>query len=145
MTHPLSRLSARLLIVFVAVAAVLPAATANCSDFLARLQMKPAHLEFVECQHKETSAGDTWVATYKVPGNHAVQVEDFLSKNVHLKKLVKSCCQWDGPVAFYRKGDDLFNISMTSDEETPSIVTTSRADWHKLPFFYVTVQFYKAD
>lgn len=132
-------------VLVIAAAAYLPAADVNCADFLAQLQKKPAHLEFVECKYQESSAGDSWIATYRVSGLYAVQVEDFLVNNFQLKKLVKSCCQWDGPTSFYRKGDDLFNISMRSDEDTSTIVTATRADWHKLPFFYVTVKHYKAE
>ena len=33
-------------------------------------------------------------------------------------------------------------IAMTSDEDSSSVVTTSRSDWPKLPYFHVTVQSY---
>ena len=40
--------------------------------------------------------------------------------------------------------EEHFNISMASDEDGPSTAFTStRADWRKLPFFYVTVEYYK--
>jgi len=117
----------------------------DCSDFLALLQRKPAHIEFLECKHTENSAGDSWVARYRVSGRHASEVEESLAKSFGLKKLVKSCCQWDGPAASYRKGNDLFDISMTSDEDTSTTVTSTRADWSRIRFFYITVKHYKAD
>ena len=51
-------------------------------DYLAKLQKKPLHLEFVECKHKDGGGeSDSWITTYKVKGVYAAQVETYLVQN----------------------------------------------------------------
>jgi hypothetical protein len=133
---------------FVGAACASAADTKQCpegGDYLAKLQKKPAHLEFVECNHKDGGGeGESWLTKYKVKGVYALQVESYLVQNFHMKRLKKSCCAWDGPDVFYSRSGEHFNIGMASDEDGPSTAfTATRADWRKLPFFYVTVEYYK--
>jgi hypothetical protein len=120
----------------------LPAADAACADFLAKLQKKPAHLKYVSCKHHTGSEGDSWIAEYRVRGTYATEVEESLVRNFGLVRLTKSCCQWDGPAADYAQADAHYEINMSSDQDSSSVVTTGRSDWHKLPYFHVTVQYY---
>ena len=120
----------------------LPAADAACADFLAKLKQRPAHLQFLSCKHHAGTNGDSWIAEYRVRGTYAAEVEESLVKNFGLVRLKKSCCQWDAPAADYTQGDAHYEITMTSDEDSPSVVTTARSDWRKLPYFHVIVQYY---
>jgi hypothetical protein len=128
--------------VFVTGICFLTAADAACADFLAKLQKKPAHLEYLSCKQHSGSEGDSWTAEYRVAGTYAAGVEDYLVKNFKLPRLKKSCCQWDGPAADYTRGGAHYEITMTSDEDSPAAVTTRRSDWGKLPYFHVMVQYY---
>ena len=119
----------------------LPAAAA-CADFLAKLQKKPAHLKYLSCKHHAGSEGESWIAEYRVRGTYAAEIEDSLVRNFGLARLTKSCCQWDGPAADFTQANAHYEIAMTSDEDSSSVVTTSRSDWPKLPYFHVTVQSY---
>lgn len=139
------RRSAAIMAAFVAGICFLPAADAACADFLAKLQKKPAHLQYLGCKHHTGSEGESWTAEYRVRGTYAAEVEESLVKNFKLPRLKKSCCQWDGPAADYAQGDEHYEITMTSDEDSSSVVTTARSDWGKLPYFHVTVQYYAPD
>ncbi len=119
-----------------------PSAQAACGDFLAKLKKKPAHLQFLSCQHHAGSEGDSWLAQYRVRGLYAAEVEDFLGKNFGLVHLAKSCCQWDGPAVDYTQAQAHYEITMASDEDSASVVTSGRSDWPKLAYFHVTVQYY---
>lgn len=139
------RRSAAIIAVFVTGICFLPAANAACADFLAKLQKKPAHLQYLSCKHHAGSEGDSWTAEYRVRGTYAAEVEESLVKNFGLVRLKKSCCQWDGPAADYAQGDAHYEITMTSDEDSSTAVTTARSDWRKLPYFHVMVQYYPPD
>jgi hypothetical protein len=119
-----------------------PGAEAACGDFLAKLMRKPPHLQYSSCRHHVGGDGDSWLAQYRVRGVYAAEVEDFLGKNFGLVHLTKSCCQWDGPAADYTQAQAHYEITMASDEDSSSVVTSSRSDWSKLAYFHVTVQYY---
>lgn len=120
----------------------LPAVDAACADFLAKLQKKPPHLEYLSCKHHVDSEGDSWIAEYRVRGMYAAQVEGALVRSFGFARIRKSCCQWDGPATDYTQADGRYEINMVSDEDSSSVVTTRRSDWRKLPYFHVTVQYY---
>ena len=130
----------RLLTPFALTVAVLPAA--ECGDFLTELNKKPAHLEYVRCEHHpDSGVGDYWVATYRVPGPFAVDTENFLAKTFHMPRLKKTCCVWSNGerAGYYKREFDSFEISMEGEDEAKAF-TNTRADWRKLSFFYVTVE-----
>ena len=136
------RRSAAMFAAFFAGTCFLPAADAACADFLAKLKKRPAHLQYLSCKHHAGSEGDSWIAEYRVRGPYAVDVEESLVRHFGLARLKKSCCQWDAPAADYTQGNAHYEITMTSDEDSSSVVTTARSDWPKLPYFYVIVQYY---
>ena len=118
----------------------LTAADAACADFLAKLKKKPAHVQYLSCKYH--AASDSWIAEYRVRGTYAAEVEDSLVRNFGLARLTKSCCQWDGPAADFTQANAHYQIAMTSDEDSSSVVTTGRSDWRKLSYFHVVVQYY---
>ncbi len=111
---------------------------ASCGDLLAELHQKPSQLEFMSCSQHKDLQGKPFKATYRVPGTQAVAVENFLVQHVHLPRLKKSCCQWDGPPGYYNRGNDQFLISMVA-EDNPNHATLTRAEWRKIPYFYVEI------
>lgn len=136
------RRSAALVVALVAGICFLPAADAACADFLAKLKKKPAHLQYSSCKIHVSSAGDSWIAEYRVRGIYAAAVEESLVRDFGLARLKKSCCQWDGAAADYAQGGAHYEITMTSDEDSAAVVTTGRSDWGKLAYFHVIVQYY---
>ena len=136
------RRSAAMLAALFAGICLLPTADAACADFLKKLKKKPAHLQYVNCKHQASSEGDSWIAEYRVRGTYAAEVEESLVRNFGLVRLKKSCCQWDAPAADYTQEAAHYEITMTSDEDSSSVVTTARSDWPKLPYFHVIVQYY---
>ena len=136
------RRSTAMIAVFFTGICFLPAANAACADFLAKLKKKPAHLQYLSCKYHTGSEGDSWIAEYRVRGTYAAEVEKSLVKNFGLVRLKKSCCQWDGPAADYTQAKAHYEITMTSDEDSSSVVTTGRSDWRKLSYFHVVVQYY---
>jgi hypothetical protein len=117
----------------------LHAQTKTCGDFLAGLHKKPRNLEFVSCTSQPEAQGKPLKAEYRVKGENAAAVENYLVQNFHMKRLKKSCCQWDGPAGSYNHAGELFQVRMTSDEDTATVAAATRADWRKLPYFHVEV------
>jgi len=120
----------------------LPRASSQCDDFLDKLHKKPGNLEFVGCNLRADLQGEPWEATYRMAGSQAAAVESYLAKELHIKKLRRTCCVWESARNTYRdKQSGLFVISMSSDE-TP---ISNRNQWVKIVNFYVTMNHYRED
>lgn len=122
----------------VALANAHPAAVpGGCTDFLAAMHRKPAHLDYVGCALLPDRQGKPLRATYRVAGRYAASVEAALRRSTGLSPLRRSCCQWDGPAGSFRDaaGND-FTVTMVSVASTAH----SRADWSTISEFAVTVE-----
>lgn len=117
-----------------------PAAT--CGDLLAELNRKPNNLEFVSCSKDTEGIGKPLDARYRVAGVHAVEVEKYLIQNFHLPRLRKSCCQWDGKPGYYKGGKyQWYEVRMGAEEgDNAKAFAATRAEWRKIPYFYVNVE-----
>jgi hypothetical protein len=120
---------------------LLPAQTgSSCGDFLASMQKKPSGLEFQSCRQRTDLQGHPDRADYRVAGSHAAAVETFLSKELGVKKLQRTCCVWESVRNPYRdKRGRRFEITMATEETT----IDKKNQWAKIPYFYVTVSLYK--
>ena len=110
-----------------------------CADFLAAMHTKPTHLEFLGCKRRTDLQGQPLEARYRVSGTHAAAVEHFLVTEFKIKELHRTCCVWESTQNSYR--DDrlgLLLISMSTEETT----VTSKSQWPKIRYFYVTVARY---
>ncbi len=107
---------------------------ASCDDLLAGLHKKPKQLEFVECKSRPDLQGKPLRATYRVKGANAAEVERYLSTAFGMQPLKNNCCLWEsGQRTFQGKDGRVYYLSMGSGE-TP---ITQRAEWRKIPYFYV--------
>ena len=110
---------------------------AVCTDFLAQLKKKPAHVTFDNCSSAPERQGKPLRAIYHVSGVYAARAEAALIKSVGLNKLKRSCCQWDSPAASYKSArGQQFVISMVSEES----VVTKRSRWREIPRFEIAVE-----
>jgi hypothetical protein len=108
-----------------------------CADFLAALQKKPAHVIFDNCTAMPERQGRPLRATYHVSGVHAARAEAALIKSFGLKRLKRSCCQWDSPAASFKSAQGKeFIVSMVSEES----VFTKRSQWREIPRFEIVVE-----
>lgn len=113
-----------------------------CDDLLATLGKKPKNLEFLDCKQKTELQGEPWEATYRVPGSHAAQVENYLIKELHIKKLQRTCCSWESSENSYRDNNNrLFVISIAAEETT----VDKKEQWDKVPYFYIKATLYRED
>jgi len=65
----------------------------ECGDLLRKLAKKPEQLEFIECS---AAIGQmAFTADYRVPGEKAALVEEFLNKEYGMAKLEFNCCLWE--------------------------------------------------
>jgi hypothetical protein len=118
-----------------------PAAAApaqpTCGDFLARMKKKPAHLTYVSCKAFPDDQGKPLRATYRVSGRSAAATEAYFVHAFGMRRLKRSCCQWDGPARQFRdaRGRE-YSIRMASDE-TPR---ASRSAWRRIASFEITVE-----
>lgn len=111
-----------------------------CDDFLAALHKKPKDLEFLGCRQRTDLQNSPSEASYRVEGRHAAEVESYLTKELKIKRLERTCCVWESTQNSYRdRHDRLFVISMTTDETTVG----SREQWKQIPYFYVKVYRYR--
>lgn len=124
-----------------------------CGDFLAEAGMKPAALDFVECAPDYHAQLRVLRAHYRVSGENAAAVEDFLVRETGMRPLSFVCCFWEPlpsegsrfgylPHEQWRNaGDerpDRYEISMTSGET----VYSARNEWDRIPAFHVTVDLF---
>jgi Domian of unknown function (DUF4952) len=111
--------------------------SAVCADFLAQLKKKPAHLIFDKCTSAPDRQGKPLRAAYHVSGMHAARVEAALVASFGLKKLKRSCCQWDSPPTSFKSArGEVFVVSMVSAESA----VAKRAKWREILRFEVVVE-----
>jgi hypothetical protein len=126
----------------IAIAACANRADGSCGDVLAELEKKPDTLEFVSCKERSDLQGAPQQASYRVAGVKAADVEGFLTKELALKALQRTCCLWESTEnAFRDKAGRPLVITMATEETT----IDKREDWGKIPYFYVTVSRYRED
>lgn len=65
----------------------------TCGDLLEIYATKPKALKFVSCKRLDNDQPKI-IATYKVSGEAAKSVEDFLVKNYDMGALKWACCGW---------------------------------------------------
>lgn len=113
-----------------------------CHDFLAALGKKPQKLEYLSCKQKTELQGSPWEAEYRVAGSDAAAIEHYFAKELHIKKLQRTCCVWESAGNTYRDNKHrLFVVSMATEETT----FDKREQWEKIPYFYVKVDLYRDD
>lgn len=66
----------------------------SCGDILSTYAKKTNVLEFIKCEKPKNSQVIV-KATYRVNGEQAKMVEEFLVKNYGMGKLKWTCCGWD--------------------------------------------------
>lgn len=113
-------------------AAVRPA---QCADVLARAGRKPPHLRFTGCQILPQLQGRPMRATYVVPGRYAAATESYLVRAAGLRRLRRSCCQWDAPAGGFSAGGIRYRIMMGSGETR----VAERTAWRRIEQFVVVV------
>ena len=124
------------------VAACANRADGSCEDLLAAIDKKPANLEFVECKERSDLQGAPQQASYRVIGAKAAGVERDLAKELAVKTLHRTCCVWESVENSFRVKDGrLFVIAMATEETK----IDTRAEWSKIPYFFVTVNRYRDD
>ncbi|WP_050558724.1 DUF4952 domain-containing protein [Leptospira santarosai] len=116
-----------------------------CGDFLKQHGKKPKHLEFVKCI-KEQGQISTLVATYRVKGKYASEVEKYCIDTFGMQPLQEICCIWEpmpnskgerygslksGWNGFY------YTIYMGADS---SVSAHGRKGWPEIDWFIVTVE-----
>ncbi|UYZ83275.1 DUF4952 domain-containing protein [Entomomonas sp. E2T0] len=125
--------------------------SSQCDDFLAIFNHKPNNLVFQYCEVKHDKQAKPAVATYKVTGEQAAVIEQYLIKNFDMPSLYFVCCIWE-PIdkirkAGYSKNEGEYKdpktnityyITMGSDET----LVTKRQNWSEIPFFWVDVYTY---
>lgn len=110
----------------------------ECGDILERWLTKPNQLEFLDCTAVDAPQV-RFSARYRVAGNQADSVEDFLHKNYGMNKLQFLCCGWeprDGVRGSAMLPDH--NVSMTMHSEETLI--HERTHWSDIPYFYIVVE-----
>jgi hypothetical protein len=114
----------------------------TCSDLLAAVSRKPAHLVYKGCRLDADQQGKPMTATYRVAGRYAASVEAQLIRTAGLVRLRRSCCQWDAPPGQFVDGKmRRYRIKMVSGE-TP---VASRRAWARIREFEVTVELLTED
>ena len=123
-----------------------------CGDFLALIDKKPEHLEFIECVPGKRAQLNALFAVYRVAGKDAANVEAFFIKQANMQPLVRVCCVWEsvpdkeGQRYGYFRHDlwkeipevaNVFEISMDAEES----LHNKRTAWKNIPWFYVDVIF----
>jgi Domian of unknown function (DUF4952) len=117
-------------------------AAPTCGDFLGKLTKKPTTIEYVSCEPGSKGQLKALVATYRVKGQHASQVESYLIRETGMAKLRFYCCGWEPNT---RRGspegslnlsqEQQYEVSMLSEE---TLVSTRR-QWSRIQWFYVSV------
>ncbi|MCH2044220.1 MAG: DUF4952 domain-containing protein [Saprospiraceae bacterium] len=67
----------------------------DCQDLLTQYAERPDHLEIVSCDVHEDNAQIVNATTYKVSGEYAAEIEQFLVKKYGMGKLKFVCCGWE--------------------------------------------------
>ncbi len=110
----------------------------ECGDLLGQFGTKPDSLEFLDCIAVHAPQV-RFSARYRVLGNQAEIVEDFLHTEYGMNNLHFVCCGWepkDGVRGSLTVPGHYFSITMDSDET----LMNDRTKWSDLPYFYVVVE-----
>jgi hypothetical protein len=127
-----------------------------CGDFLAEIQAKPEHLEFLECRPDQEAQLRVLKARYRVEGIHAAEVEEYFVRTAGMARLKRNCCGWenwpekpgaahDGTLAHKRPlgpegpTEPGLSIGMSSGE---ALEGPTRERWGEIPWFYVDAVMY---
>ncbi|EMO83885.1 DUF4952 domain-containing protein [Leptospira santarosai] len=117
-----------------------------CGDFLKQHGKKPKHLEFVKCIKEQDRQIPTLVATYRVKGKYASEVEKYCIDTFGMQPLQEIFCIWEpmpnskgerygslesGWNGFY------YTIDMGADS---SVSAHGRKGWPEIEWFIVTVE-----
>lgn len=114
----------------------------GCGDFLAQVGKKPAHVTYAGCSYMADQQGKPLQAIYHVPGRFAAAAEADLVRKAGLKRLKRSCCQWDAPAGQFHDGSGRdFSITMVSEET----VVGRRSDWRLIGTFEIIVETFTED
>ncbi|TAD78409.1 MAG: DUF4952 domain-containing protein [Oscillatoriales cyanobacterium] len=82
--------------------AAFPVAANTCGDFAAVWNKKPKQLAFAGCQLEPSEPDAVPKARYRLEGNDAIVIEQFLQREFGMAPLRFICCGWEPVVA---KGD----------------------------------------
>jgi Domian of unknown function (DUF4952) len=116
----------------------------QCGNFLKLLSKQPKDLSFLECKNGHSAQIKVLRATYRVAGIHAARMEDYVVKQTRMQRLKFVCCIWEtvpdkaGNRYGYLKSQ--FEFDFEIDMGSGETVYSKRTDWHKIPWFYVTVE-----
>jgi hypothetical protein len=129
----------------------------TCEDFLEKWDKKPPQLEFIGCEKTKSAGGsDILLASYRVTGAAAAQVENALIQDFDMVPLRFLCCGWenhversvegvpnttsrlDGHGGYKDENGFGFQIDMYSAET----LVTERSEWAEIPTFNVLVEAY---
>jgi hypothetical protein len=113
-----------------------------CNDFLLALSKKPANLEFVKCEPGSRFQLRALVATYRVKGNHASEIEAYLVRHSGMAKLRFYCCGWE-PNTRQSPPEGKLNIGLKQQYdvsmESEETLISERSRWSGIQWFYVSV------
>lgn len=117
-------------------------ASPACGDFLLALARKPPNLAFIECGQGRKSQLRVLIATYRVRGVHASQVENYFNRNAKMAKLRFYCCGWEPDVRRTPPEGQLRNHQKVEYEmtmESEETIISVRKNWNRIQWFYVSV------
>lgn len=109
----------------------------GCTDFLLMARRKPPQLRFGGCRYRPEGQGKPLRATYSVAGASAAAVETALVRSAGLKRLKRSCCQWDSAGGSFKDASGRYYSVIMVSEET---AVARRSDWRRIPTFAVIVE-----
>jgi hypothetical protein len=131
-------------------------AALTCEDFLEKWDKKPPQLEFIGCEKTKSAQADILLASYRVTGAAAAQVEDALIQDFGMVPLRFLCCGWENHVA--RSVEDVDNttsrvdghggyrdengFSFQIDMYSAETLVQERSEWAEIPTFNVLVEAY---
>jgi len=114
----------------------------GCGDFLAQMGEKPGHVTYAGCSYMADRQGKPLQAVYHVPGRFAAATEAYFVRKTGLRRLKRSCCQWDGPPDWFRDSSGReISITMVSEET----VVARRSDWRRIGTFEIIVEVFTED
>jgi|GEM_PF-1303837 len=117
----------------------------QCADFLQKLGKKPAPLIFLGCKPAMDAQIHTLLASYKIKGSEAAQIERYLILHTRMQPLHRACCVWEnrnspehgrGSGQLNSHTEFNYRISMGTNEN----LINDRKDWAKIDWFYVSVE-----
>ncbi|MBC7500178.1 MAG: DUF4952 domain-containing protein [Herminiimonas sp.] len=119
-------------------------AQSPCDNFLKLLKKQPHHLEFVKCEKINEAQTEKLIATYRVLGAHAPEIEKFFMRTANMPELRFVCCAWEpwpSHLKLSRRG--YFRNRFSYDYEvtmfTEETLIETRSKWREIFYFFVTV------